>query len=234
LAPACADGKACTTGTRDCTSLICGVAGSCQVPSSTDGVKNGSETDIDCGGGNGTPACANGKVCAQGPRDCKSKVCTGSSCAVPTNMDGVANGTETDVDCGGGNGAPACANGKLCVQGPRDCTSLVCNGTCQTPTSMDGVQNGTETDVDCGGGGTNPPCIDGKMCVQGTRDCTSKVCTGSVCQMPTTMDGVKNGTETDIDCGGGNGAPTCPANATCLDGARDCTSGSCVGGMCGP
>ena len=72
------------------------------------------------------------------------------------------------------------------------------------------------------------------MCALGTRDCTSNVCTLNVCQIPTAMDGVKNGTETDIDCGGGGGVPTCPDNSTCVDGPRDCTSGNCAAGMCAP
>jgi len=180
-APACANGKGCAIGTRDCTSLVCGAVGSCQVPSPTDGVKNGTETDLDCGGGNGAPACADGKACITGPRDCASKVCTGNVCQVPTNTDGARNGTETDIDCGGGNGAPLCLDGRLCVQGPRDCTSMVCAGTCQVPTNSDHVKNGTETDVDCGGGNGAPLCADGQACVDAARDCVSPNCAGGVC-----------------------------------------------------
>lgn len=66
--------------------------------SCTDGVKNGTETGIDCGG------------------DCT---------ACPTCTDGVQNGDETGVDCGG------------------DCTACA---TCD-----DGIQNGDEIGVDCGG-----------------------------------------------------------------------------------
>ncbi len=181
-APACADGKECTIGSRDCTSLVCGGAGSCLAPTAMDGVKNGSETDLDCGGGGANPGCAIGKLCLLGLRDCTStsKVCTDGTCRAPTNTDGVSNGTETDIDCGGGNGAPACGNGKLCVQGPRDCTSFVCGGTCLAPTAADGVKNGTETDIDCGGGAPAPACADGKACVLPT-DCTSANCMDLVC-----------------------------------------------------
>lgn len=65
----------------------------------SDGIQNGDETSIDCGG-----------------PDCD---------ACPTCTDGIQNGTETGVDCGG------------------DCD--VC------PSCDDGIQNGTETGVDCGG-----------------------------------------------------------------------------------
>ena len=64
-----------------------------------DGIQNGDETGIDCGGS-----------------DCE---------ACPTCTDGIQNGTETGVDCGG------------------DCD--IC------PSCDDGIQNGTETGVDCGG-----------------------------------------------------------------------------------
>ncbi len=74
------------------------------MPSCDDGLQNGDETDVDCGGSQ-CPAC-------------------------PTCFDGIQNGNETDVDCGGSD-CPAC------------------------PTCFDGVQNGNETDVDCGG----PDCI---------------------------------------------------------------------------
>ncbi len=58
--------------------------------------------------------------------------CLGTSCspADPSCDDGIMNGNETGIDCGG------------------DCTPC--------PTCDDGIQNGTETDVDCGGACT--PC----------------------------------------------------------------------------
>jgi hypothetical protein len=62
----------------------------------------------------------------------------------------VKNGTETDVDCGGGTCA-GCAATKACTVA-ADCQSSVCNaGVCLAPTCNDGVQNGTETGLDCGG-----------------------------------------------------------------------------------
>jgi hypothetical protein len=101
----------CDIGSSDwaeaCT-FIAGVATSGQCISGTnpeggvatcdDGVQNGDETGVDCGG-----SCA----------------------ACPTCFDGIQNGDETGVDCGGSCG--------------------VC------PTCNDGIQNGDETGVDCGG-----------------------------------------------------------------------------------
>ena len=110
------------------TTNFCVVTGS--GPTCTDGIQNGNETGVDCGGPD-CPAC-------------------------PTCSDGVQNGNETGVDCGGPD-CPAC------------------------PTCTDGIQNGDETGVDCGG-----------------PDCPA---------CPTCTDGIQNGDETGVDCGG----PDCPA-----------------------
>jgi hypothetical protein len=89
----------------------------------SDGKRNGTETDIDCGG-LVCAACANGKSCVIAG-DCQSHVCTGNVCQVPSCTDGVKNQSETDIDCGGLVCA-ACANGKSCVIA-GDCLSGVCS-----------------------------------------------------------------------------------------------------------
>ncbi len=123
--------------------------------SCTDGIQNGQETGVDCGG----PTCP----------------------ACPTCSDGIQNGNETGVDCGGS--CPAC------------------------PTCNDGIQNGNETGIDCGG--SCQPC-------SAPASCT---------------DGIQNGQETGIDCGG----PTCPACPTCSDGIQNGTeTGIDCGGSCPP
>ncbi len=208
----------------DCMSGVC-MANLCVPPSCADTVKNGNETDVDCGGADCAP-CNDGLVCGVAA-DCVSGVCTGSVCQVPGCADNVKNGLETGVDCGGGS-CPACADGGPCVVG-ADCASGVCTGNvCQAPACGDGVKNGSESDVDCGG--TCPAdCADGQICGTGA-DCASGVCTGNVCQAPACGDGVKNGSESDVDCGG-----TCPAD--CADGqicgtGADCASGVCTGNVC--
>jgi uncharacterized protein YfiM (DUF2279 family) len=136
-------------------------------PTCSDGVQNGNETGVDCGG----PDCP--------------------SCPVtPTCTDGVQNGNETGVDCGG-----------------PDCPSCPV-----TPTCTDGVQNGNETGVDCGG-----------------PDCPSCPVT------PTCTDGVQNGNETGVDCGGPD-CPSCPVTPTCTDGVQNGneTGVDCGGPDCSP
>lgn len=90
-------------GSSESTDFCLGNSG--PTPTCDDGIQNGSETGIDCGG-----------------TDCD---------ACPTCSDGVQNGNETGVDCGG-----------------PDCDAC--------PTCSDGVQNGDETGVDCGGTNCSP------------------------------------------------------------------------------
>ncbi len=215
---------ACTKD-ADCPSGVCNIAkGLCEPATCTDGVKNGSETAIDCGGS--CSPCADGKGCKVAA-DCTSSACKDAVCQAPSSTDGVKNGTETDVDCGGA-GNPKCADAAKCKV-REDCTSAFCKaGVCTQPAPADGEQNGDETDVDCGGSSGNL-CADALKCLV-DGDCASDVCAdlgdgqGKRCQAPTPTDGKKNGTETDVDCGGGN--PGCAAGLTCaVDG--DCASGGC-------
>ncbi len=229
--PACALGLMCMAST-DCASLAC-LSGVCATPSCTDTVQDGTETDVDCGGG-ACPGCAVGKKCLA-TSDCLlgegcdvgTKTCDANAC-----NDGIQNGNETDVDCGGGT-CGACALGKKCkvdadcpLGGGCDVTTM----TCDADTCHDGIQNGSETDVDCGGscGG----CAVGKKCFA-TSDClTSEGCdvTTKTCDANTCSDGIHDGGETDVDCGGG----VCPACANLLHcgAGSDCQSGVCTGGAC--
>ncbi|MEA2749911.1 MAG: hypothetical protein QOI41_4054 [Myxococcales bacterium] len=119
-----------------------------------------------------------GHGCA-GPSDCESKVCTAMVCQTAAIDDGVKNGDESDVDCGGASAAaPRCADDKSC-NAATDCASGVCDATtktCSKPTAADGVKNADETDVDCGGTITGAPkCDAGKGC-NVHDDCTSDGC----------------------------------------------------------
>ena len=81
------------------------------LPSCTDVLQNGQETDVDCGGP--CPVCGDGKKCSAG-KDCASGICNGGLCQGSLCTDLAKNGTETDVDCGGAS-CPGCADGKACV-----------------------------------------------------------------------------------------------------------------------
>jgi hypothetical protein len=223
--PSSMSGKACAVGTgklcdgagacveclanSDCTSNICQMH-KCIAAGCLDTTKNGTETDVDCGG----PVCnaCNDLLHCGVASDCKSQVCTGMVCQHPTCTDGVKNGTETAVDCGGA--CPACPT---CTDGIKNQgeTGIDCGGPCGAcPTCNDGMKNGTETGVDCGG--TCPAC---PTCTDGVQNQgeTGVDCGGPCGACPTCNDGMKNGMETGVDCGG----PVCPACPSCNDGIKN-------------
>jgi hypothetical protein len=219
-------------------------------PTCTDGLKNGNETDVDCGGGDCQP-CPDWYMC-QVPSDCIGMNCVAGICQGPSCSDGFKNGSETGVDCGGGMCLP-CGPGQGCME-DFDCTSSVCvGGICQEPSCSDGVKNGSETGVDCGG--SCPPCLlpDGSPCAF-NADCESAFCVDSVCcntactslcaacdvpGSPGICVLIPHGADPDNECPGTttcNGAGGCtaallPNGSVCSAGA-ECASNFCVDGVC--
>jgi hypothetical protein len=239
LTTVCEEGGACE-GAPDCASSLCR-DGECRAVDPADGTKNGDETDIDCGGTK-APACSDGKGCAINA-DCTSTVCRANVCQAPTSTDGVRNGDETGTDCGGSTTmAPKCAPGQGCLT-DTDCDKVVCDTfqkKCKDPTHDDGIKNLDETGIDCGGPtATVARCATGQGCAS-SGDCANVLCNAGtlVCDPPTKTDGLKNGTETDIDCGGGapTNAPKCVIDKACNAGT-DCVTGGCsvgLGKKCAP
>ena len=75
------------------------------------------------GNPNGLPA---GSACAV-DHDCHSGNCLDKVCQRETCKDGILNGSETDVDCGGG-GCSACGVGQQCFDSGQDCTPKTPDG----------------------------------------------------------------------------------------------------------
>jgi formylglycine-generating enzyme required for sulfatase activity len=127
----------------------------------------------DCGGP-GEPACGERADCLDngdcGPND----ICADDGkCSPAACINGVQDGTETDVDCGGAT-CPKCADGKRCDD-DASCKNGWCNGgICTEPRCDDGVKNGFESDVDCGGP-CETGCPAGKAC-NDHDDCASGGC----------------------------------------------------------
>jgi hypothetical protein len=95
-----------------------------------DRVKDGDESDVDCGGTNAAcPRCPGGATCTV-PEDCQTGGCENGRCRTATCTDGVRDGFEGDVDCGAG--CPNCTDGQRCAANP-DCTSNSCTATVGTP-----------------------------------------------------------------------------------------------------
>ena len=97
-----------------------------------DGLRNGSETDIDCGGSD-CPKCVIGMACRQ-DSDCAYGTCTARLCQADHCANGIMDGDEEGLDCGGEE-CPACDISDICSNGRQD----------------DG-----ETDIDCGGPDCSP------------------------------------------------------------------------------
>ena len=178
----------------------------CQ-PTDNDGIQNGDEEGVDCGGSATNP-------------------CPPANC-----NDGIQNGTETGIDCGdfiepsicGECPDPTCNDGiqnihvevnnslpegyVVVFEAGIDCDNnpnTSCPD-CPLPTCFDGVQNGSETGIDCGGScvtlcNTIANCNNGIMDGNETGiDCDDDF--SSTCPIcPTCTDGIKNGPESDVDC----------------------------------
>ena len=152
--------------------------------------------------------CSGGAVCRNGK--CVEQ-CPPVTCCPPgtTRCGGVCVATTTDQNNCGQCGH-VCAAGQLCQGGTCACPSgtTSCNGACVS----------TATDPrNCGGCGV--VCAAGSTCVNGACTTAQATCT----------DGIKNGTETDVDCGGS--CPPCAAGKHCNSNG-DCQSGVCSGGIC--
>jgi len=240
----CPTGGGCVLG-KDCAGLVCatgpvttpgagggpidcpaGASCTCQAPDCTDGLKNGAETGVDCGGGT-CPACAVGGGCAV-DTDCASSACdvVSKQCVADPCADHHKDGAETDVDCGGGT-CPACAVNAACAA-DTDCTTSACDAvskTCVASQCADHQKDGSETDVDCGGG-TCPACAVNAGCAVDT-DCTTSACdaVSKTCDASQCGDHQKDGAETDVDCGGG-ACPACALTQGCLV-DTDCATNAC-------
>ncbi|KYK26141.1 hypothetical protein AYK26_00810 [Euryarchaeota archaeon SM23-78] len=160
-----------------------------------DGLKNGIEEGVDCGGPcEPCPTC-NDSIQNQG----EGGVDCGGPCEpCPSCTDGLKNQNESDIDCGGP--CSRCPGGKSCLKN-KDCESLRCEYlVCSFPSCNDSIRNQGEEGIDCGG-----PCAKRcGTCFDGIQnggelgvDC------GGLCKpCPTCDDGIKNGDERLVDCGG--------------------------------
>lgn len=199
-----------------------------------DGIQNGDETGVDCGGS----ACA----------PC---VCNGTEVTVNITLDNYPEETSWTISDSGG--ATVASGGTYGSQPDGSSISITqcladgCYDFTINDTYGDGIccsyGNGSysvndsgvlasggsfgssETTNFCvGGGGPTPTCNDGIQ----NGDETGVDCGGSCAACATCNDGVQNGDETGVDCGG-----SCPACTSCNDGVQngDETGVDC-GGSC--
>ncbi|RVU46829.1 hypothetical protein EA187_06760 [Lujinxingia sediminis] len=149
-----------------------------------DGEQNGQESGVDCGG----PACATcelGESCGTSS-DCASGFCTAGVCVDESCADVACAADETCyrsvcyLACEDSDG---CDPSSRCYQGscvPLDCSTTECS---EGETCYRGVCYGA--------------CSGDEGCSEEGAECVEGSCVVSTCD-----DGLQNGDETDIDCGG--------------------------------
>ena len=164
-------------------------------PTCSNTIKDGVETDVDCGG-NVCGKCIDGKTCIANT-DCAGGACLNNVCVTPKCTDVATNGDETDTDCGGAICA-RCTIGKRCNAG-SDCVSKTCSNTksCECPPGM-------TTASRQGGGGAY--CIDQTEVTKAQYDkfITANVNINdqiSVCKPPTNVNFTPRGAWPPIESG---------------------------------
>ncbi len=224
----CLDADDCGTSST-CATYAC-LAGVCDVGFAGAGTLVADPLAGDCrrdecdGAGNVTEAAVYAADIPVDAVECTADVCTGGT---PSNPPVTLN-----TPCTEGGGL-RCDSAGACVEctAAAQCPSNVCvQGGCRPAQCDDGVRNGQETGADCGGT-ICAPCANGVGCAV-DDDCTSIFCNPStaLCATPTCGDGLRNGAESDVDCGGGT-CPDCQAGGGCeVDG--DCTTNYCPSGIC--
>jgi hypothetical protein len=220
-------------GTLDCGTCATGDTCTLGVCGCTNGVKNGTETDVDCGGVCLTK-CAQGAICITNndcsTGSCADGVCCNTAClgacqacvnaktgAATGTCANITAGTDPDNECAA-TAASTCGTTGFCSAGA--CALHPVGTQCAPASCTAGVETLADT---CDGAGN---CVD-----NGTSNCVSPyVCAATTCESCT--DTVMNGNETDVDCGGGGACPACGVGKTCTL-TSDCGSGLfCTDGVC--
>lgn len=247
------DGTA--TGKKVCATNYCG-----------NGVSDSTETDIDCGGPNCYTCAAGQRCNSAGDcasTFCTAFVGEPRTCVDDHCVDGLKDGNEGGIDCGGPTCAK-CALGAAATT-VSDCASGFFNGSiCVATACVDLLKSSGESDVDCGGDTCaqrcyfqqscwqTSDCADGRPChptlnrcvktngesCTSNIDCHSSTCQANVCAPANNActNGVQDGAETDLDCGGPS-CNSCGVTRRCMI-DTDCTFGNCTpqpgltGGRC--
>ena len=231
--------------------------------SCADGLQNGDEADVDCGG-----SCASCASCSDGVRNGDELgIDCGGLCApaCATCSDGIRNGDEANVDCGGScdtcdfrmEPLVGCAGPRVAVLedgtpdgwAPGLAGAPACEAKCKGSAICGQFQwnwraarcfwHETSSLAASGAADSAVTCYTRASCTDGVHngDETDADCGGSCGPCASCSDGVRNGDEPGVDCGGCCAA-VCP---TCNDGVRngdeanvDC-GGSCLlpGGLGG-
>ncbi|MBS3109198.1 hypothetical protein J4227_01590 [Candidatus Woesearchaeota archaeon] len=153
----------------------------------------------------------------------------------PTCTDGIMNQGEKGIDCAGPCSRKCPLDSECNSNG--DCASGYCDiseGKCAKSLCENGVldTNNGETAIDCGGS-CQKKCSLGQACSI-SSDCSNNYCNPKlrICAVESCTDGIKNGDESGIDCGGS--CDKCEEGESCRS-DDDCESDYCgETRTCGP
>jgi hypothetical protein len=189
-------------------------------PSCNDGIQNGSETGVDCGG-----------------PDCDPCPCLENGMTLTIDFDAFPQ--QVTWDLVSSNGQVVAAGGPYdnSMSGEILVETLCVPGGCYDFTIYDGGNNG----LCCRFGQGSYQLVEdatGTMLAQGanyTASATTQVCFSGGPPPPTCNDGIQNGDEEGVDCGGSN-CPPCQVSPTCNDGIQngDEEGVDCGGSNCPP
>ncbi|HEY2745028.1 MAG TPA: fibronectin type III domain-containing protein [Polyangia bacterium] len=217
LAPACDDDSAATA--PDMT--VC--SGDCVTARCADQMRDGDESDVDCGGA--CAACAIGKLCVVAT-DCVTGFCSAGTCAARPPGATCSDNTQCGSGICGANGTGNCC-AAACTAGSGTCAWNGCDGTgaCTYPSTM--IACAPETCVDSTL--TRHYCDGFGGCATDTITCPNLLaCASATSCSPSCAD--------DSDCIPGYYCSAgCHAKggigASCGFGSQ-CLSGNCVDGFC--
>jgi hypothetical protein len=205
----CSDGNACTTGdtcqagTCTGTPVTCTASDQCHVAGTCD-PSTGMCSNPNAP--NNTP-CNDGNACTQ-TDTCQAGVCTGTNPITCTASDQchVAGTCDPSTGMCSNPAAPnntPCTDGDACTTGDSCQAGSCVPGTPVTCAPLDSCHVAGTCDSSTGVC-SNPTAMDGTACTSGGSPGTCQTGTCATC-----TDGIKNGNETGVDCGGS--CPACPA-----------------------
>ncbi|MGE3670068.1 MAG: formylglycine-generating enzyme family protein, partial [Polyangiaceae bacterium] len=262
----------CTNGTQDAGELEIDCGGSDCAPCShcSNGIQDSDEAGVDCGGTSCAACCpANGTgntcsptcKCPAGWGDCDGNnecntglICSSGIapqfglnggyqvCAAPHCTNGVLDGGETGIDCGG----PDCGSCVHCLNKRQDAdeTGVDCGGTeCPSCCPANNMANTCSPTCKCpakwGDCDGNNECQTGLVCAIGVGAQYGLGPSFDVCVAPHCANGIQDGDEQGLDCGGvdcgtcgfGPPATSCtgtPINVCGASGTENCCASASV------
>ena len=193
-------------------------------PTCDDGIQNGNETGIDCGGDCATcPTCDDGIQNGDetgvdcGGSACQTCPCDGTDVTVTINLDNYPE--ETSWTLTDASGATVGSGG---TYGSQPDGSTVSESFCLPDGCYDFTINDSYGDGICCGYGNGSYSVTGGGSTLASGGSfgsteTTNFCVGGGDPTPTCDDGIQNGDETGVDCGGSDCAPC----ASCDDGIQN-------------